>query len=68
MGDSPGWIGGPALSSGSGRRSFLRFDRHRKGPMVEDAVIRRLEVIGEAVKGLPDELRERHSEVPWWIR
>ena len=34
-------------------------------PMVQDAVIRRLEVIGEAVKGLPDELRDRHSEVPW---
>jgi uncharacterized protein with HEPN domain len=34
-------------------------------PMVQDAVIRRLEVIGEAVKGLPDELRDRHSGVPW---
>ena len=34
-------------------------------PMVQDAVIRRLEMIGEAVKGLPNELRDRHSSVPW---
>jgi len=34
-------------------------------PMVQDAVIRRLEVVGKAVKGLPNELRERHTEVPW---
>ena len=33
--------------------------------MVQDAVMRRLEVIGEAVKGLPDDLRKRYPEVPW---
>lgn len=33
--------------------------------LVQDAVVRRLEIIGEAVKGLPDELRERHPDVPW---
>ena len=30
-----------------------------------DAVLRNLEVIGEAVKGLPEELRPRHPEIPW---
>ena len=34
-------------------------------PIVQDAVMRRLEVIGEAVKGVPDDLRERHPGVPW---
>jgi uncharacterized protein with HEPN domain len=33
--------------------------------MVQDAVIRNLEVIGEAVKNLPPDLRRRHPEVPW---
>jgi len=31
----------------------------------QDAVIRRLEVIGQAVKGIPLDLRQRHPEVPW---
>ena len=30
-----------------------------------DAVIRNLEIIGEAVKKLPAEIREKHSEVDW---
>ncbi len=31
----------------------------------QDAVIRQLEIIGEATKGLSQDLRVRHSEVPW---
>ena len=31
----------------------------------QDAVLRRLEIIGEAVKHLPDEIREDHPDVPW---
>lgn len=34
-------------------------------PQIQDAVIRRLEIIGEAVKNLPMELREKHLGVPW---
>jgi len=33
--------------------------------MVQDAVVRNLEVIGEAVKALSAETRGRASEVPW---
>ncbi len=33
--------------------------------MVQDAVIRNLEVIGEAVRNLPPGLRRRHREIPW---
>ena len=33
--------------------------------MVQDAVIRNLEVIGEAVKGLSEPLRLANSDVPW---
>lgn len=42
-----------------GRDSFFQ-DRK-----TQDAVIRNLEIIGEAVKQLPAEITERHSEIPW---
>jgi uncharacterized protein with HEPN domain len=31
----------------------------------QDAVIRQLEIIGEATKRLPPDLRSRYDEVPW---
>ncbi len=31
----------------------------------QDAVIRNLEIIGEATKNLPKDLRERYPHVPW---
>lgn len=33
--------------------------------MNQDSVIRCLEVIGEAVKYLPDEFKQKHGEVAW---
>ena len=32
---------------------------------LQDAVIRRMEIIGEAVKNIPDEVKEKYSEIPW---
>lgn len=32
---------------------------------IQDAVIRRIEVIGEAVKNIPDEIKERYRDIPW---
>ncbi len=29
------------------------------------AVLRKLEIIGEAVKQIPDEVRQKHPQVPW---
>ena len=34
-------------------------------PQIQDAVIRRLEIIGEAVKNIPDDLKERFPEISW---
>lgn len=31
----------------------------------QDSVVRRLEIIGEAVRGIPDDLRARHPAIPW---
>lgn len=31
----------------------------------QDAIIRRLEIIGEAVKKIPQEIRDKYCDVPW---
>lgn len=33
--------------------------------MIQDAVIRNLEIIGEATKRISKELKEQHSQMPW---
>lgn len=43
----------------------LSLDDFVANTMVQDAVLRRLEVIGEAAKHVADDFREKHPEVPW---
>jgi len=41
------------------------FDQFRKDEMLQAAVIRELEIIGEATKHLSAAFRGRHSNIPW---
>jgi uncharacterized protein with HEPN domain len=43
----------------------LSFDRFAADETLRRAFVRSLEVIGEAVKNLPEEFRASHSEVEW---
>ena len=36
-----------------------------KNTQLQDAILRRLEIIGEAVKNIPQGLRDKHPEIPW---
>lgn len=44
---------------GMDEETFLRSNKE------QDAVMKRIENIGEAVKNLPTEFRNEHPEVPW---
>jgi len=41
------------------------FEEFRDNNMVVDAVVRNLEIIGEATNNLPEEVKDRHPEIPW---
>lgn len=43
----------------------MDFDGFRTNVEKQDSVIRRLEIIGEAVKGIPSDVRAAYPEVPW---
>jgi uncharacterized protein with HEPN domain len=45
--------------------SGLSFDQFEASDMVVDAVVRNLEIIGEAARYLPPTLRERYTQVEW---
>jgi len=46
-------------NSGLKKKEFMEL------PQVQDAVIRRLEIIGESVKNIPENFRKKYPEVPW---
>lgn len=40
-------------------------DQYLHDPMIQDAVIRSFEVMGEAAKRVPQSIRDLASEIPW---
>ena len=40
-------------------------DDFYENTQIQDAILRRLEIIGEAVKNIPQEFRDRYPEIPW---
>ncbi len=43
----------------------LNYSQFRRDGRTIDAVVRNLEVIGEAAKAIPTSLRHKHPEIPW---
>ena len=43
----------------------INFDQFEIDDKTSSAVIRKLEIIGEATKNIPETVREQHSQIPW---
>ena len=43
----------------------LSFNEFKEKEMVVDAVLRNIEVIGEAARNLPDSFRNKSENIPW---
>lgn len=43
----------------------LNEENFSRNTQTQDAVLRRLAIIGEAVKRLPEDLKEKHKQIPW---
>ncbi|MBI4814593.1 MAG: DUF86 domain-containing protein [Methanobacterium sp.] len=43
----------------------ISFEEFKKNTLLQDAVVRNLEIIGEASKNIPMTIREQNSEIEW---
>ena len=43
----------------------INFEEFTRNNLVQDGVIRNLEIIGESVKNIPKEIREKYPEIEW---
>ncbi len=41
------------------------YENFMKNHLIQDGVIRQIEIIGEAARRLSRDIRERHPEIPW---
>jgi len=47
------------FTKGTSKENFLN------SVQLQDSVIRRIEIIGEASKNIPDDFKRTHSDAPW---
>ncbi|AEF95817.1 HepT-like ribonuclease domain-containing protein [Methanotorris igneus] len=43
----------------------VEFDEFVENELLQDAIIRNLEIIGEASKYIPENIRDKYSQIPW---
>ena len=45
--------------------SNVNFEKFQEKSIIHDAVIRQLEIIGEATKNLSEDFTKKHKNIPW---
>ena len=43
----------------------IKYEGFMDSHLIQDGIIRQIEIIGEATKRLANDIRERHPEIPW---
>lgn len=43
----------------------IKENEFNNNSLIQDAILRRLEIIGEAVRNLPKEFKEQYTGIPW---
>ena len=46
----------------------MDFEEFKRDDKTSSAVIRKFEIIGEATKNIPDEIRQQYPQIPWQTR
>ncbi|HUX35676.1 MAG TPA: DUF86 domain-containing protein [Candidatus Paceibacterota bacterium] len=54
-----------SIEAAEGYACGVSFEEFLKSLKDQDAVIRRIEIIGEAVKNLPETLKNKYTDIPW---
>jgi uncharacterized protein with HEPN domain len=54
-----------AINKIQGYTKGMDYEGFRTSSLVQDGVIRQLEIMGEATKNLSQEIREKHPDIPW---
>ena len=54
-----------SISVIEGATNGMTFEEFKKNVTVQDCVVRRIEIIGEAANHIPDSFQVEHSEIEW---
>jgi len=54
-----------AMREATGFVSGMTYEQFRNDKKTFNAVVRSLEIVGEAAKNVPDSLRDNYSDIPW---